>query len=107
MLKINCEQGIENMTDIQIRYKKAQKLYLILLAALLALIFAFVYIAPSSSHKITLIKGVMYLLLLLDGIAMYMVMRCPKCRAFLMPAYTTAWGRLKSCPDCGVELIEN
>ena len=95
------------MTDIQSRYKKARKLYLVLLAVLLSIIVALIHIAPSGTNKITPIEGIMYLLLLAVGIGMYMVLRYPKCRAFLMPAYSTAWGRLKSCPDCGVELIEN
>jgi hypothetical protein len=94
------------MTDIQIRYRKVKKLYLTLLAALLLIIVGFSFIAPSGEHGITPVEGLMYFSLLIVGIAMYRVLRCPKCRAFLMPAYSTAWGRLKNCPDCGVELIE-
>ncbi len=99
------EQGTV-MTDIQLRYRKAKILYLILLAVLLSIISAYIILIPSGEHKITPIEWTMYLVLLITVIAMYMVLRCPKCRAFLLPAYSKAWGCLRICPDCGVELTE-
>jgi drug/metabolite transporter (DMT)-like permease len=105
LLKKATEQG-EDMTDIQLRYGKAKKLYLLLLAVLLSIIIINVFAVPSGQHTITPIEWLMYLLLLIICIAMYLVLRCPNCRAFLLPAYSSAWGNLKKCPDCGVALIE-
>jgi hypothetical protein len=92
------------MNEIQERYRKAKRVYWALLVALLGIVIAFRFVAPPGEHKMSPLEATMFVLLLLIAATMYAVLRCPKCRAFLVPAYSAAWGRLRFCPKCGVAL---
>jgi uncharacterized integral membrane protein len=93
------------MTDIQRQYAKTKRLYMILLAVFLTIIVASRLYILAGGHDSTLLEGLVFFSLLIIGIIMYMVLRCPQCRAFLLPAYSMAWGRLRNCPECAVTLI--
>lgn len=94
------------MDELQKRYNKRKGVYFGLLAALLAIIIAFKFIAPEGEHKTTPLELAMFVCLIGIVIAIYRVFRCPSCNATLVPAYSSLWGKLRCCPSCGAKLAE-
>jgi len=92
------------MDEIQHKYQKRKKLYLVLLASVAALGVVFRLTAPPSGQataQANLLKfgGLLTVLMIARN-----VFRCPKCEASLVQAFYSSWFRLRSCPKCGVKL---
>lgn len=95
------------MDEIQSTYRKRKKLYLGLLAGVVALIAVFRLTAPpdgQATFQANLLKFACLLAVLLVA---RNVFRCPACEARLAPAFYSSWFRLRSCPKCGVKLTED
>jgi predicted RNA-binding Zn-ribbon protein involved in translation (DUF1610 family) len=94
------------MNEIQQRYNKRKHIYFGLMAALFGILIALWFVAPQGEHIASPLELFMFACLSGIAIAMYVVFRCPKCNAALLPAFSSSWGRLYHCPKCGVELKE-
>lgn len=95
------------MDEIQSKYNKRKKLYLGLLASVVALIVIFRLTAPPAGHstfqanllKLACLAGVL--------LAARGVFRCPQCEAALAKAFYSSWCKLRRCPRCGAKLTED
>jgi hypothetical protein len=94
---------LENIKD---KYKNRKQIYRCLIGALLSIIIIFGIISPKGEHPATTFEIIMFIALLVIVVAMYIVLRCPKCNASLVGAHSSFWVKFKYCPKCGEELTE-
>ena len=94
------------MNQVQQQFKRRKKAYYALLVTLFGIIIVLGIISPHGKHEATSIELIMFGGLIGIVIAMYAVLRCPKCGKTLVPAASTFWRKLRYCPSCGVELVE-
>ncbi|GFE62795.1 hypothetical protein [Geobacter sp. AOG2] len=95
------------MDLVQSTYRKRKKLYLVLLASVVALVVVFRLTAPpagQASFQANLLKLACLAVILLVARNIF---RCPNCEARLAPAFYSTWFRLRTCPKCGAKLTED
>jgi len=95
------------MDEIQRKYKKRKKLYFRLLAITVALVVVFRLTAPAGGQvafPANLLKLASLLVVILTA---RNVFRCPNCETALAQAFYSSWCRLRRCPKCGANLIED
>jgi len=95
------------MDEIQRKYKKRKKLYLGLLASMVALIIVFRLTAPASGQNSIQANLLKFACLLVVIFAARTVFRCPNCETALAQAFYLSWCKLRRCPRCGVILTED
>jgi len=89
------------MNNIHRQYKKRRNIYFGLIAALFGILITYGIIAPQGEHQTGSIELIMFGGLIGIAIAIYAVLRCPKCNASLVRSFSS-WGKLRHCPRCGV-----
>jgi hypothetical protein len=95
------------MDEIQSKYKKRKKLYLGLLASMVAIVIVFRLTAPANGQG-TFQANLLKLACLLAVIfAARTVFRCPNCETALAQAFYSSWCKLRRCPKCGAKLTED
>jgi hypothetical protein len=94
------------MNAIQQEYRTRKHISWVLIATLLGIILVFRYISPEGQHAATALEMVLLGVAVLIVIGMYLVLRCPKCRASLVRAYSGFWPKVEFCPECGEKLAE-
>jgi Zn finger protein HypA/HybF involved in hydrogenase expression len=95
------------MDEIQSKYKKRKKLYLGLLASLVALVIVFRLTAPASGQDTFQANLLKLACLLVVIFAARTVFRCPNCETALAHEFYSSWCKLRRCPKCGVKLTED
>jgi hypothetical protein len=95
------------MDEIRSKYKKRKKLYLGLLASVVALVIVFRLTAPASGHDTFQANLLKLACLFVVIFAARTVFRCPNCETALAQAFYSSWCKLRRCPRCGVKLIED
>lgn len=95
------------MDEIQSKYKKRKKLYLVLLASVVALVVVFRLTATVGGQGTFQANMLKLACLVVVIFVARTVFRCPKCEAALAQAFYSSWCQLRRCPKCGARLTED
>lgn len=95
------------MDEIQSKYRKRKKLYLVLLASIVAIMIVFRLTAPPAGHTTTQSNLLKFACLVAIILVARNVFRCPNCEAHLAQAFYASWCKLRRCPKCGATLTES
>jgi hypothetical protein len=95
------------MDEMQSKFNKRKKLYLGLLACVVALVIVFRLTAPASGQGTFQANLLKLGCLLVVIFAARTVFRCPNCETTLAQAFYSSWCKLSRCPKCGVKLTED
>jgi hypothetical protein len=95
------------MDNIQDQYRRRKMISSLLLGAVLATIIVIRFVLPEGEYSVGLLGLIALAAISAIAGSMYYILRCPRCNASLLRAESSLWTTVKSCPKCGVRLVED
>ena len=95
------------MDEIQSKYKKRKNLYLVMMAAMVALAIVFRLTAVPGDHNANRSNLLKFASLAVIILVARNVFRCPQCEATLAQAFYASLCQLRRCPKCRATLKED